>query len=66
LAIWLGGQQGIRDASLLDSPWTRILDRGAAELLPLALQAHRSGFVRARTSGDLVEIDPSPLDRVRA
>ncbi len=66
LAVWLGTQQGERGAALLESPWSRVLDRTAAELLPLALNAHRQGLIRARASGELVEIDPLPMDQALA
>ncbi len=66
LAVWLGTQQNLHGVALLRSPWSRVLDRSAAELLPLALDAHRRGLIRARASGDLVEIDPSPMNRALA
>ena len=66
MAFWLGTAEGLSGRRLLDSRWTRALDRTGAELLPLALQAKQFGLIQARAAGNLVEIDPSRLDPVLA
>jgi len=66
LAIWLGTLHGTNGASLLESPWSCVLDHAPDALLPLAFQAHQLGLIRARASGDLVEFDTTPLDRAAA
>lgn len=62
LALWLGALEGLAGQALLDSFWTRVLDRPGPELLPVALQAKQLGLIHARTGGGVIEIDPSSLD----
>ena len=62
LALWLGTAEGLAGRSLLDSFWTRVLDRSPGELLRLALEAKQLGFIQARAAGSVVEIDARGLD----
>lgn len=61
MALWMGTVEGLAGHALLDSRWTRVLDRSGAALLPLALQAKQLGLIHARTGGGVVEIDASQL-----
>jgi hypothetical protein len=63
-ALWMGSVEGFAGEVLLDSRWTRVLDRKGRELLPLALQAKQLGLIHARAGGGVVEIDASRLDAV--
>jgi hypothetical protein len=65
LALWLGALEGLAGISLLDSRWTRVLDRTGRELLPTALEAKQLGLIHVRTGGGVVEIDARGLDPVR-
>jgi len=62
LALWLGTLEGLAGDRLLDSRWTRALDRVGRELLPAALQAKQLGLIHARVGGGVIEIDASRLD----
>lgn len=64
LALWMGTLEGLAGEALLECRWTRVLDRTARELLPVALQAKQLGLIHARTGGGVVEIDASRLDAV--
>lgn len=64
LALWLGTLEGLAGEALLESQWTRVLDRTGHELLPVALQAKQLGLIHARAGGGVVEIDASRLDAV--
>jgi len=66
LALWLGAIEGLAGTSLLDSGWTRVLDRSGRELLPVALQAKQLGLIHARVGGGVVEIDASGVDPVQS
>jgi len=62
LALWLGSLEGLAGAQLLDTSWTRVLDRGPRELEPLALRAKQLGLISASIGGGTTEIDVSGLD----
>ena len=62
MSLWLGALDGLAGRALLDSPWSRVLDRTGAELLAVALQAKQLGLIHARAGGGVVEIDVSRLD----
>lgn len=62
LAIWLGAQEGLAGRPLLESRWTRVLDRTGEELLAIALQAKQLGLIHVRAGGGVVEIDARRLD----
>jgi len=66
MALWLGTLEGLAGQSLLDSRWTRVLDRTGRELLPVALQAKQLGLIHARAGGGVVEIDASRIDAAAA
>ena len=62
LALWLGSVDGLAGRALLDTCWTRALDRPGAALWPAASHARRLGLIHARAGGDVVEIDARRLD----
>jgi hypothetical protein len=62
LALWIGMLEGQAGEALLESRWTRVLDRTGRELVPLALTAKQLGLIQARVGGGVVEIDASRLD----
>jgi hypothetical protein len=66
LALWLGSMEGLAGEGLLDSRWTRVLDRSGSELLPAALEAKKLGLVHVRAGGRVVEIDATRLDQPAA
>ena len=55
-AIMLGYLCGLRGKLLLDSPWTRLLDRSSAEILDLTQEASKQGWLRYKGAGAVVEI----------
>jgi hypothetical protein len=61
-AAWLGAAEGLAGQRLLDSPWTRPLDRSPDALLDLLLQAKQRGLLRATIGGGVFDIDTTPLD----
>jgi len=64
MALWMGTLEGLAGQALLDSRWTRVLDRTGRELLPIALKAKQLGLIHARVGGGVVEIDASRLDNM--
>lgn len=66
LALWLGSLEGYGGRALLDSHWTRVLDRAGEDLLPTAYEAKQLGLIHARAGGGVVEIDASRLDPAAA
>ena len=61
-AAWLGAAEGLAGQRLLDSPWTRPLDRSPDAILDLLLQAKQRGLLRATVGGGVFDIDTNPLD----
>lgn len=61
-AAWLGSAEGLAGQRLLDSSWTRPLDRSPDALLDLLLQAKQRGLLRATVGGGVFDIDTTPLD----
>jgi len=55
-AAVLGYLCGLRGKLLLDSPWTRLLDRSPAEITDLAHEASKQGWLRYKGAGSVVEI----------
>ena len=55
-AILLGYLCGLRGKLLLDSTWTRLLDRSLAEITDLAHEASKQGWLRYKGAGAVVEI----------
>ena len=62
MALWLGEMEGRAGLSLLDSDWAAVLDVRGDALLPMAFEAKRLGLIRARASGNVVEISTRLLD----
>lgn len=55
-ALIIGYLTGLRGKMLLDTRWTRILDRTPAELADLAIEASRQGWMSYKAAGSIVEI----------
>jgi hypothetical protein len=55
-ALLLGYLCGLRGKMLLDSTWTRLLDRTRAEVMDLASEASRQGWLTCKAAGNVVEI----------
>ena len=55
-AILLGYLCGLRGKLLLDSLWTRLLDRSPAEFTDLTHEASKQGWLRFKSAGAVVEI----------
>jgi hypothetical protein len=55
-AALLGYLCGLRGKLLLDSPWTRLLDRSPAEITELTHEASKQGWLRYKGAGSVVEI----------
>jgi hypothetical protein len=55
-AALLGELAGFGGATLLASPWIRILDRSEMETMALLRQAESAGLLRVRSAGDVVDI----------
>jgi len=62
MALWMGTLQGLAGEALLETFWTRVLDRTGEALLPLVLQAKQLGLIHVRVGGGVVEIDARGLD----
>jgi hypothetical protein len=63
-AVWLGSLFSMTGEELLATPWTSVLDRLPGELYDLVLRAKQLRLLQAHIGGDVVEIDPTGLDRV--
>jgi hypothetical protein len=55
-ALFLGYLCGMRGKLLLDTPWTRMLDRTPAQVADLAAEASRQGWLTYKGAGSVVEI----------
>jgi hypothetical protein len=55
-AVLLGYLCGLRGKLLLDSAWTRLLDRSPAEVTDLVAEASRQGWLNYKAAGAVVEI----------
>ena len=55
-AVLLGYLCGLRGKLLLDSTWTRLLDRSPAEITELTHEASKQGWLRYKGAGSVVEI----------
>ena len=55
-ALLLGYLCGLRGKSLLDSTWTRLLDRTPGEVAELAIEASRQGFMNWKAAGPVIEV----------
>jgi len=55
-AVLLGYLCGLRGKLLLESPWTRLLDRPVSEVAGLAIEASKQGWLNYKAAGQIVEI----------
>jgi hypothetical protein len=55
-ALVLSYLTGLRGKLLLESLWTRLLDRTPAEVKELATEASKQGWLRLKAAGSVVEI----------
>jgi hypothetical protein len=55
-ALVLGYLTGLRGKLLLDSVWTRLLDRPLSEVMELATEASTQGWLRLKAAGSVVEV----------
>jgi hypothetical protein len=55
-ALVLGYLSGLRGKLLLESVWTRLLDRPPAEVMELASEASKQGWLRLKAAGSVVEV----------
>lgn len=55
-ALYLAFCRGARGSLLLDSPWARLLDRTGHEVVELAIEASRQGWLLYKSSGSVTEI----------
>jgi hypothetical protein len=55
-ALLLGYLSGLKGKMLLDTPWTRMLDRTHGEVADLAVEASRQGWMTYKAAGTVVEI----------
>jgi len=55
-AVVLGYLCGLRGKLLLDSAWTRLLDRSPSEIVALITEASRQGWLTYKSAGSVVEI----------
>ncbi len=55
-ALALGFLGGLRGRFLMDSTWTRLLDRTSAETADLVVEASRQGWLTYKSAGAVVEV----------
>jgi hypothetical protein len=55
-ALLLGYLCGVRGKMLLDTIWTRMLDRTSAEIADFAVDASKQGWMNYKAVGPVVEI----------
>jgi hypothetical protein len=60
-ALFLGYLTGARGTALFDSLWARVLDASAGELMHLATDARRLGFLDMSQSGGVIDVAFSRL-----
>ena len=61
LALSLGYITGARGAALFETLWARVLDAPSTELMQLAMDARRLGFLDMTQSGGMVEVNLARL-----
>lgn len=61
-ALWIGYQFGYSGEELLATPWTSVFDRPPGAMLDVVLKAKQLRLLQAHIGGNVVEIDPTPLD----
>ncbi len=55
-ALSLGFLHGLRGQRLLESTWAGFLDRPAADVMQLAMEASKQGWLRLKAAGGVVDI----------
>ena len=55
-ALFLGSLLGVRGSSLFETLWAKVLDTSAGELVFLAMDAKRLGFLDMSSSGGVIEV----------
>jgi len=60
-ALLLGHLMGARGAALFETFWTRVLDAPAGELVRLAMDARRLGFLDMNQSGGVIDVSVARL-----
>lgn len=61
-AVWLGAQEGLGGAALLESRWAAVLDSTPAGLAEVARRAARLGLLELRAGGGVFEMSAEGLD----
>jgi len=60
-ALLLGYILGARGGLLFETLWARVLDTGRNELIHLAMDAKRAGYLNLKASGGVVEVSPAQI-----
>lgn len=60
-ALWLGYLAGLRGTALFESLWAQVLDAPVSELVNLAVDARRLGFLDMTQAGGVIELSFSRL-----
>ncbi len=60
-ALWLGYLTGLRGTALFESLWAQILDAPISELVNLAVDARRLGFLDMTQAGGVIDVSFSRL-----
>ncbi|AII57421.1 hypothetical protein X792_01190 [Dehalococcoides mccartyi CG1] len=60
-ALLLGFLGGTRGASLFETPWAQVLDASSSQLMDLAIDAKRLGFLDMNQSGGVIDLNFSRL-----
>jgi hypothetical protein len=55
-ALWLGYLAGLRGTALFESLWAQVLDVPVTELLDLAVDARRLGFLDVSQAGGVIDV----------
>lgn len=63
-ALLLGYLCGLRGRMLLDTIWTRMLDRSRAEIVDLATEASRQGWMNLKAVGPVIELQDILLQEI--
>ena len=61
-AVWLGAQEGLGGAALLESRWAAVLDSTPAGLAEVTRRAARLGLLELRVGGGVFEVSAEALD----
>ena len=62
LALWLGEREGRAGLSLFGSCWAAVLDLNGIAGLSAGFEAGRTGLIRIRAIGNIIEVDTRKLD----